>query len=130
MSETSKRRSKWIVPAIIVGIIVVALAVYVIFGTLGIIKPKDVTLTGTVTTTGTNTYPEKITFTSIRDSKTYVAAVSGGGNPGAYSIILPNGDSYKVSITWKFLGITFGTGDAGTLNLDTFEKSIERNWAG
>jgi hypothetical protein len=66
----------------------------------------QVTLTGTVTTTGIGTTPEKITFTSTEDQKTYGAAVSGGGNPGTYSIVLPNHDLYKVTITWKFLGIT------------------------
>lgn len=88
------------------------------------------TLAGTVTTTGAGTNPEKITFTSMRDSKTYVAAVSGGGNPGTHSIILPNADSYNVTIGWRSYGIFSGDANAGTLNLDTFEKSIERNWAG
>lgn len=127
----SKGFSKWIIPAVIIGGIVTVLAIYVIIQRPGFIKPKEVTLTGTVTTTGTGTIPEKITFTSMRDGKTYVAAVVGGGNPGTYSITLPNGDSYKVTITWKILGlITGGTADAGTLNLDTFETSIEKNWAG
>jgi hypothetical protein len=40
MSETSKRRSKWIVPAILIVIAVVALVIYVIFATPGIIKPR------------------------------------------------------------------------------------------
>jgi len=126
----SRGRSKWIIPAIIIVVVVAALAIYVIVQTPGFIKPKEVTLTGTVTTTGTGTTPEKITFTSMRDGKTYVAAVVGGGNPGTYTITLPNRDSYKVTITWKFLGFTGGTADAGTLNLDTFETSIEKNWAG
>jgi len=127
----SKGRSKWTVPTIIIVIVVVALAIYFIVQTPGFIKPKEVTLTGTVTTTGTGTTPEKITFTSMRDGKTYVAVVVGGGNPGTYTISLPNGDSYKVTITWKILGLlTGGTADAGTLNLDTFETSIEKNWAG
>jgi len=126
----SKGRSKWTIPAIIIVVVVAALAIYVIVQTPGFIKPKEVTLTGTVTTTGTGTTPEKITFTSLRDGKTYVAAVS-GGNPGTYTITLPNGDSYEVTITWKILGLlTGGTADAGTLNLDTFETSIEKNWAG
>lgn len=126
----SKKHSKWAVPAIIIVVVIIALAIYFIVQTPGFIKPREVTLNGTVTTTGTGTTPEKITFTSMRDGKTYVAAVS-GGNPGAYTINLPNGDSYKVTITWKVLGLfTGGTADAGTLNLDTFEASIEKNWAG
>ena len=124
--------NKKLLIAVVIAVIVavVAVAIYVIVQTPGFVKPKDVTLTGTVTTTGTGTTPEKITFTSMRDGKTYVAAVS-GGNPGTYTITLPNGDSYKVAITWKILGLlTGGTADAGTLNLDTFETSIEKNWAG
>ena len=124
--------NKKLLIAVVIAVIVavVAVAIYVIVQTPGFVKPKDVTLTGTVTTTGTGTTPEKITFTSMRDGKTYVAAVS-GGNPGTYTITLPNGDSYKVTITWKILGLlTGGTADAGTLNLDTFETSIEKNWAG
>jgi hypothetical protein len=130
MSSSSRRNTKWIILAVAIIIIVVLFAAYIAFIMPRIDKPKEVTLTGTVTTTGTGTNPEKITFKSMRDEKTYVAGVSGGGNPGTYSIVLPNGDSYKVSITWKFFGITGGTADAGTLNLDTSATSIERNWAG
>jgi hypothetical protein len=50
---------------------------------------------------------------------------------GYYSVTLPNADSYKVAITWKFLKLFKGeTADAGTLNLDTYESQIARNWAG
>lgn len=115
----------------VVGVVIVALVlIYVLSQTPGIGKPKEVTLTGTVTTTGTGTSPERITFTSNRDGRSYVAAVS-GGNPGSYTISLPNGDTYAVTITWKFLGlITGGSADAGTLNLDTSEGTLVKNWAG
>jgi hypothetical protein len=89
-------------------------------------KPKEVALSGTVTTTGTGTSPEKITFTSEKNGNTYVANANGG----TYSISLPNEDTYKVTITWKVLGITGGNADAGTLNLDTTEASMVKNWAG
>lgn len=95
------------------------------------VKPEEVELTGTVTTTGTGTTPEKITFMSMSDGKTYVAACEGGGNPATYCISLPNEDSYKVTITWKAFGlVTGGDADAGTLNLDETEETIVRNWAG
>ena len=94
-------------------------------------KPEDVELTGTVTTTGTGATPEKITFTSMRDDKTYVIDCVGDGNPATYSISLPNEDSYTVKITWKAFGLfTGGEADAGTLNLDETNESIVRNWAG
>jgi hypothetical protein len=122
-------KGKWIVALVII-IVIIAGGIYILSQTPGFGKPKEVTLTGTVTTTGTGTTPEKITFTSVRDETIYVAAVT-GGNPGTYSISLPNGDSYSVKITWKILGlVTGGDADAGTLNLDTFEESIEKNWAG
>jgi hypothetical protein len=129
MSDPSRGRPKWISPTILIVVLITVLTIYFIWSTPGIIKPNEVTLTGTVTTTGTLTTPEKITFTCERSENTFVASVS-GGNPGTYTITLPNGNSYKVSITWKFLGATGGNADAGTLNLDTFETSIVQNWAG
>jgi len=130
LSNSGKGPPKWVILILIIVIVVAALAIYAISRMPFTNKPTEVTLTGTVTTTGTGTMPEKITFTSMSDQKTYVAAVSGGGNPGTYGITLPNQDSYKVTITWKFWGITGGNADAGTLNLDTTDDSIVRNWAG
>lgn len=78
--------------------------------------------------TGTGTSPESITFTSLKDGSTYAAEVD-GGTPATYSINLPNGQSYSVTIKWKFLGIAGGTANVGTLNLDTFKRSIAENWA-
>lgn len=95
----------------------------------GVVKPTEVMLTGHVTTVGTGTSPTLITFTSMRDQKTYVASVS-GGNPGTYSISLPNLDSYQVKITWKILGVTGGSANAGTLNIDTYSGSMQHDWSG
>jgi archaellin len=111
-----------------IAIIVVAVVAYVALTTNSFApaKPKEVALSGTVTTTGTGTSPEKITFKSNKKGSTYVANANGG----SYSISLPNEDTYKVTITWKVLGITGGDADAGTLNLDTTETSMVKNWAG
>lgn len=87
-------------------------------------KPSTVTVGGTVTTVGTATYPQKITFTSYTNHKQYVNAV----NNKVYSISLPNPDSYQVTITWASLGVTGGDCNAGTLNLDTFDPDINRDW--
>jgi hypothetical protein len=122
--KSSGYRNIGIGVGIAVGVIIAVIAIYFLF--MVATKPKEVLVSGTVTTTGTGTSPQMVTFTSMRNGKTYVANANGG----SYSISLPNGDSYSVTITWKFLGITGGNADAGTLNLDTTETSITRNWAG
>jgi len=109
------------------GVVIIAIIIAVAVTTTvpGIVKPKIVTLTGTVTTTGTGTIPEKITFISYKTGNTYVAAVY----DHSYSIQLPNGETYNVKITYKFLGlVTVGEADAGTLDLDSSEPFIVRNW--
>jgi len=132
MKESKRAFAPLVAVVVILIVIIVGVVVYYeTNGGIGIIKPKDVTLTGTVTTTGTGTTPVKITFTSIKTNLDYVAACTGGGNPANYNISLPNGDTYKVFITWKFLGVTGGSpADAGTLNLDTYSSSMMQNWAG
>ena len=126
----SNGRAKWVAASVVIIVVIAVIAVYVLGQIPGIGKLKEVALTGTVTTTGTGTTPEKITFTCNRDGMIYVTTVS-GGNPGTYTISLTNGDSYSVTITWKILGIvTGGDADAGTLNLDTSEEILVKNWAG
>ncbi len=123
-SHTGRNLAIGLILAIIVIVIVVAMAVP---GSVpGISKPSQVVLSGTVTTTGTGTSPEKITFTSETTGNNYVADANGG----TYSVTLPNQDTYSVSITWKFLGITGGTADAGTLNLDSASATMTENWSG
>lgn len=130
--KKSANRKIAIVIGVIVIVIIAGIALYYLYNTVGFIKPSEVTLTGTVTTTGANTRPEKITFTSSTTGNTYVATASGGGNPATYTITLPNGDTYTVTITWvnTILGIIGGNANAGTLNLNTFQSSITENWAG
>jgi hypothetical protein len=97
-------------------------------------KPSQVNLYGTVTTTGANTRPEKITFTSLTTGHTYVVATIGEGNPADYTIYnIPNGDSYSVTITYvnTIWGSLFGgDANAGTLDLNTFQSSIRIDWSG
>lgn len=117
---------------VVVILIIAGVAIYYLYNTVGIGKPSQVTLTGTVTTTGSYTRPEKLTFTSVTSSNTYVAACSGGGNPATYTITLPNGDTYTVTIVYvnTLVGIFGGNANAGTLNLNTHQSSITQNWAG
>ena len=119
-------------------LVLIGIAVFVLFagllyfgmnGGVGTIKPKDVTVSGTVMTMGIHTTPEKITFTSLSDKEDYTSACN-GGNPSSYSISVPNGQSYNITITWKYVRLTTGgTADAGTLYLDETQSSITRNWA-
>jgi hypothetical protein len=93
-----------------------------------IIRPKGVTVTGTVTATVAGTF-EKITFTSLSNGATYLTVANGE----TYSITIPNDDSYNVTIAWKLFGITGGNAtlnaNEGTLNLDTTQPSVTENWA-
>jgi flagellar basal body-associated protein FliL len=130
--KKSSNRKIAIVIAVVVIVIIVGVVAYYLYNSVGIGKPSQVTLTGLVTTTGADTRPEKITFTSVTTGYTYVADVSGGGNPANCSITLPNGDSYTVTITWvnTIFGSIGGNADAGTLNLNTRQSSITEDWAG
>lgn len=133
---TEKKRSGYrnigIGIGIAVGVIIAVIAIYVVFMTPT--KPKEVMVSGAAYMSGTGKSPEKITFTSMRNGYTYVAfAYDIRGVGGSYSISLPNGDSYKVTITWKafdYLPSAGGNADAGTLNLDTSETEFYENWEG
>jgi hypothetical protein len=124
---TEKKGSSKVVIAIVlvcVVIIGVGLAVYFASnGGVGIIKPKEVTLTGTVRAAVAVTF-ENITFTSLSNGETYVADINGE----TYSITLTNGDSYNVTVAWKLLGFPGGNWNVGTLNVDTTQSSITENW--
>jgi hypothetical protein len=89
------------------------------------IKPSQVTLTGTATTVGTGTSPQKITFIDKSTGNTYVAAVT----TNSYQITLPNQKTFSVSVTWSALGITGGSCDAGTLNLDSNDATQTHDWS-
>jgi hypothetical protein len=106
----------------------VGLAVYIASdGGVGTIRPKRLTVTGTVTAAVAGTL-EKITFANLSNGLSYVADVNGE----TYSITLPNYDSYNVTIAWKLFGITGGKAMVNwndTLNLDTTQSSVTENWA-
>jgi hypothetical protein len=129
MADSKKSRPKWVVATISSAVVIAILVVYFVLTSPGVLKPSEVALAGAVTV-GTGSIPEKITFTNTQCGTTFAAGVSGEGNFGAYSIILPNGYSYNVTITLKSGGLIGEDVDAGTLNLDTFEASITRNWVG
>ena len=129
MSESKgpKRNTVAIAIGVIIIVIIAGVALYFVFNALGVGKPSDVVVSGTVTTTGLGTSPQLVTFTSQSTGNPYVANANGG----TYSITLPNRDTYSVTITYKVLGLTLGsTASAGTLNLDTTQSSITENWVG
>jgi len=117
--------------AIIVVILIVCIIAFGVIlyystnGFIGIIYPKDVTISGIVSVAGIGRSPEKITFTSLTNEHTYVQDTAGN----SYSISLPNGDSYSVTITYTIL-LSTGNTDAGTLNLRTLSSSATYNWSG
>jgi len=89
-----------------------------------IIKPSQVTVSGSVSTTGTGTYPQSITFIS-NSGAPYVGSISGK----TYEVVLPNVNTYSVKIKWAALGITGGECNAGTLDLDSIESSATYSWS-
>lgn len=128
--------SRIILIGVVAIIILIGIAVVSIFGSnisgafLGIFKPSTVAVTGYVETVGTGTYPQKITFISHKTGNKYVSTMLNRARYKVdYMINLKNLDTYKVKITWAVAGITVNECDAGTLNLDSFQSTIYRNWA-
>ncbi len=94
------------------------------------LKPEYVTVSGTANNTDHFDYasptitPNTITFTSGKNGTTYETSFTGEN----YSLSLPNLDSYNVTINWQFNSIYADDSYAGTLNLNTTETSITKNW--
>jgi len=65
-------------------------------GILQVVAPISVTVSGTVTTSGSGTTGTSVIFTSSSGS-TYPATTSGG----SYSITLPNKDTYSATVQWS-----------------------------
>ena len=121
------KRPRWVIAAISTAFIIALLAVYAFLTTPGGSKPSEVTITGTVTASGVNL--DKITFTNTPCGTKNVADISASGeNSGAYAISLDNGYSYNVSISWNNSGSVMYESEIGKLVLDTFDKSIVRDW--
>lgn len=121
-------KRRWLLPAVAAVAVIALLAIYC--GATATekeesIKPSRVVLTGLIQVTGADIAYEKVNFTSLRDNTTYVASVVSG----VYNISLPNGDSYEVTIIAYFVGYPNGRAyAAGTLDLNTNETSLRRDW--
>ena len=90
-------------------------------------KPREVTITGTITASGVTL--EKITFVNTGCGTISEANISyEGDNLGSYTISLNNKYSYNVTITWRDSGTKLNETEMGTLVVDTFSDSFEKNW--
>ena len=122
-----RKLPRWVIAAVSTALIVALLAVYAFLTLPGVVKPNEVTITGTVAASGVNL--EKITFTNTACGTRNVADILvSGENSGAYAISLDNGYSYNVSISWNDSGSLLHESDIGGLVLDTFDRSMVRDW--
>jgi len=123
-----RERRRLIIAVLSSAIIIALLAVYAFLTTPGIFKPSEVAITGTVTASGVAL--DKITFTNTGCGTENVANISSiGENSGVYTISLDNGYSYDVSIAWNNGESIVNEAEMGKLFLDTFDKSIVKDWA-
>ena len=104
-------------------IIVLILFAYLVYPQLVSRTPAvaypNVTVSGGVTTVGVGTSPISITFRSD-NGQSSTATV----NNGLYSISLPNGHDYNLTVSYKAAaGLTTSTCNAGSLNLNVQASS-------
>ncbi len=94
---------------------------------LSVLSAK-VFLSGTVTTTGLGTHPTGIKFVGVSSGQTFETGLDGN----AYSINLPNQQTYRVTCSWAGLLWSSGTFDGGTLNVNEGVGTISmtQNFAG
>ncbi len=118
---------KWLIAASVSAVLIALAATYAYVSDPALRKPTEVIVTGKVQFSGANL--EKITFTNTACGTKNVAEILSTEAPGKYEIILKNSYSYNVSITWNSGGNVSNQTDMKQLVLDTFEKSIVRDWA-
>jgi hypothetical protein len=118
---------RWILAALSTAIIVALLGAYALLTEPGILKPREVTVTGTVTATGASL--SAIIFTNTGCGTENVANISTtGDNSGFYEISLGNEYSYNVSLAWSNGEDTMNNTQIDVLILDTYEKSMVKDW--
>jgi hypothetical protein len=122
-----KEKSRLIIAIVSSAIIIALLTVYAYFSLPGMFKPRTVTVTGAITASGVTL--EKITFVNTGCGTISEAnIVYAGDNVGSYTILLNNNYSYNVTITWRDSGTKLNQTEIGTLVVDTFSDSFEKNW--
>ncbi len=132
LRNSKNKKLRWSIAVIYTVSIIALLAWYAFFVNPGFLKPREITITGTITATSLSL--ERLTFANITFTNTgcgtkNVASIAQvGENSGTYSISLDNRYSYNVSIAWLGDEATINKVDVGTLTLDTFDKTIVRDW--
>lgn len=89
--------------------------------------PTSITVSGTLSTTGTGASPTALNFVSVTTGVSYPATISGS----TYTISVPNTDTYNINIHWKTL-VDSGTCSAGTIPLFigyAEASSVTANWS-
>ena len=126
-TSAKMKHSKLIIAILSSTIIIALLTVYAYFAMPEMFKPREVTITGTITASGVTL--EKITFVNTGCGTISEAnIVYAGDNVGSYTISLNNNYSYNVTITWRDSGTKLNQTEIGTLVVDTFSDSFEKNW--
>ena len=125
---SAKRNHSRLIIAVFSSVIIIALlTVYAYFALPEMFKPRTVTVTGAITASGITL--EKITFMNTGCGTISEANIlSAGDNLGSYTISLDNEYSYNVTITWRDVGAKLNEAEMGTLVVDTFSDSFEKDW--
>ena len=122
-TRQTKEKQKLIVVTISTGIVIALLAAYAFFATPEAFQPVEVKITGTVTATGATM--NKIAFTNTGCGTRGEAQISPSG---AYAIVLDNEYTYNVTIAYTDSSGATAEAEAGTLVLNTQERTLTRNW--
>lgn len=126
-NNAKRRNSKLIIAVFSSAIIIALLTVYAYFTMPETFKPGKVTITGTITASGVTL--EKITFVNTGcGTITETSILHAGDDLGSYTISLNNAYSYNVTITWSNDGTKLNKAEMGTLVVDTFSDSFEKDW--
>ncbi len=122
--DSKKKRAILAVASTI--LIIALLSVYAVFYP-GLLKPGEVTVTGTVTAPGV--ILNRIAFTNIGCGTRNEAVISSiGETSGTYTTSLDNEYSYNVSIVWNSSEGALVEAEVGILVLDSFNQSLVRDW--
>jgi hypothetical protein len=131
VASTPAPRSNTTRNIIIVLVVVFAVVILAVVGLLWYAYGSNVTVSGSVTTTGLTTHPVTLTFTSD-NGQVYTATANGVvGHSGVYSVSLPKGHVYSVAINGAGdLGYT-GTCNAGsfTISQGFGSSSLAEDWS-
>ena len=123
--ETEKKRLILTVASSM--LIICLLAAYVVFVNPGLIKPRAVTITGTITAPGV--ILNEIAFTNTQCGTRNEAVISSiGETSGTYTISLDSEYSYNVSIVWNNREGALVETEFGTLLVDSSTQSLVRDW--